>query len=139
MKIIPAEEVRDLLTQNEELKKYGEKLTQTNLKLQKELDATKDKLRHLEELAKFSSSTIAVGSNEEELCKLEISRLYQAAKVSPLEFNQVKAFEIYVKSLMLIRGKTLEESKSKKSSKVTLDNEQLLQLAMQVVDDTSEQ
>ncbi len=61
MKIIPAEEVRDLLTQNEELKKYGEKLTQTNLKLQKELDATKDKLRHLEELAKFSSSTISVG------------------------------------------------------------------------------
>jgi hypothetical protein len=139
MKLLSADEVRDLVAQNSELKKYGEKLTETNLKLQKELTETKDKLRHLEELSKFTSNSIAVGSNEEELCKLEISRLYQAARVSPLEFNQVKAFEIYVKSLMLIRGKTIEESKGKKGTKVALDNDQLLQLAMQVVDDTSEQ
>jgi hypothetical protein len=122
----------------EELKKYAEKLTQTNVKLQKELDQTKDKLRHLEELTKFSSSPIAVGSNEEELCKLEINRLYEAAKRAPLEFNEVKAFEIYVKSLMLIRGKTaVDEKKPKKEASLT--NEQLLQLALQVVDDTNEQ
>lgn len=139
MKLLSADDVRELVVQNEELKKYSEKLTETNLSLQKELNATKDKLRHLEEIAKFSSNPIAVGSNEEELCKLEINRLYQAAKVAPLEFTQVKAFEIYVKSLMLIKGKTPEESKGKKSSKATLDHDQLLQLAMQVVDDTSEQ
>ena len=139
MKIVPYEDVAKLVEQNEELKKYGEKLTQTNIKLQKELEVTKDKLHHLEEIAKFSNNTMAVGSNEEELCKLEINRLYQAAKVSPLEFAQVKAFEIYVKSLMLIRGKTVEETKGKKSSKQTLDNDQLLQLALQVVDDTNEQ
>jgi hypothetical protein len=122
----------------EELKKYAEKLTQTNLNLQKELNQTKDKLRHLEELTKFATSPIAVGSNEEELCKLEISRLYEAAKRSPLEFNEVKAFEIYVKSLMLIKGKTsTDEKKPKKEASLT--NEQLLQLAMQVVDDTNEQ
>lgn len=139
MKLLSADDVRELIVQNEELKKYSEKLTETNLSLQKELNATKDKLRHLEEIAKFSNNPVAVGSNEEELCRLEINRLYQAAKVAPLEFAQVKAFEIYVKSLMLIKGKTPEESKGKKPSKATLDHDQLLQLALQVVDDTSEQ
>jgi hypothetical protein len=139
VKLLSADDVRDLIVQNEELKKYSEKITETNLNLQKELNATKDKLRHLEEIAKFSSNPVAVGSNEEELCRLEINRLYQAAKVAPLEFTQVKAFEIYVKSLMLIKGKTPEESKGKKPAKATLDHDQLLQLALQVVDDTSEQ
>lgn len=139
MSTLSLEDIQEILNQNEELKKYGEKLTQTNLKLQKELENTKDKLHHLEEVVKFSNNSMAVGSNEEELCKLEINRLYQAAKVSPLEFTQVKAFEIYVKSLMLIRGKSVEEVKVKKSSKQTLDNDQLLQLALQVVDDTNEQ
>jgi len=139
MKVLSSNDVKDILIQNEELKKYGERLTQTNLQLQQELEQTKNKLRHLEEIAKFSSNPIAVGTNEEELCKLEINRLYQAAKVAPLEFTQVKAFEIYVKSLMLIRGKSIEEPKNKKSSKIKLDNEELLQLALQVVDDTNEQ
>jgi hypothetical protein len=139
MKLLSADDVREVLTQNDELKKYGEKLTQLNNKLQQELEQTKNKLHHLEELTKFASNPIAVGSNEEELCKLEINRLYQAAKVAPLEFTQVKAFEIYVKSLMLIKGKSLEEPKNKKSQKVKLDHEELLQLALQVVDDTNEQ
>ncbi len=122
----------------EDLKKYAEKLTQVNLKLQEELTQVKDKLRHLEDINKFSSSAIAVGSNEEELCKLEINRLYQSAKIGPLEFNEVKAFEIYVKSLMLIKGKpAVEDKKSKKENSLT--NDQLLQLALQVVDDTNEQ
>jgi len=139
MKLLSADDVREILNQNDELKKYGEKLTQLNNKLQQELEQTKNKLHHLEELTKFASNPIAVGSNEEELCKLEINRLYQAAKVAPLEFTQVKAFEIYVKSLMLIKGKSLEEPKNKKSQKVKLDHEELLQLALQVVDDTNEQ
>lgn len=139
-KLLLAEEVEDIIKQNNELKKYSESLTSTNLKLQKELDEAKDKLKHLEELAKFNSSPISVGSNEEELCKLEINRLYQAALKSPLDFQEVKAFEIYVKSLMLIRGKVAtEDKKTKKSNQNTLSNDQLLQLALQVVDDSSEQ
>jgi len=138
MKIFTANEVSDIVSQNEELKKYSEKLTSLNTKLQKELQQTKDKLQHLEELTKLTNNPIAIGSNEEELCKLEINRLYQAAKNGPLEFNEVKCFEIYVKSLMLIRGKSVtEDKKSKKESK--LDHDQLLQLALQVVDDTNEQ
>jgi hypothetical protein len=139
MKLVSYEEVSEIVKQNDELKKYAEKLTQTNVDLQNQLNKAKDKLEHLEQVVKFSNNPIAVGSNEEELCKLEINRLYQLAKAAPLEFNQVKSFEIYVKSLMLIRGKTVDDSKSKKPVKATLDHDQLLQLAMQVVDDSSEQ
>ena len=122
----------------EELQKFTEKLIDTTTALKMELEQTKSKLQHLEEITKYSSNPIAVGSNEEELCKLEISRLYQAAKNGPLEFTEVKAFEIYVKSLMLIRGKSaVEDKKSKKES--ALSHDQLLQLALQVVDDTNEQ
>lgn len=135
-KFLATEEMIEIMNQNKELKKYSEKLTATNLQLQKELTDAKNKLQHLENITK--TSIVAVGSNEEELCKLEINRLYNAAKNGPLEFNEVKAFEIYVKSLMLIRGKTaVEEKKSKKEP--ALNHDQLLQLALQVVDDTNEQ
>jgi hypothetical protein len=112
-------------------------LVQHNL-VKEELRLTKERLKHLEDVTK--ASPVSVGSNEEELCKIEINRLYQAAKAGPLEFNEVKAFEIYVKSLMLIRGKTeVGDKKSKKSNSLTED--QLLQLALQVqvVDDANEQ
>jgi hypothetical protein len=139
MKLYSADDIKDIVNENKELREYASKLTSTNLKLQEDLEVTKSKLKHLEDIAKFTESPIAVGTNEEELCKLEISRLYQAAKRAPLEFNEVKAFEIYVKSLMLIRGKSVVEDKksSKKESKLT--NDQLLQLALQVVDDNAEQ
>ena len=120
----------------EDLRNFTETLINTTTALQLELQQTKDKLNHLEQITKFNTSPISIGSNEEELCKLEISRLYQAAKTGPLEFNEVKAFEIYVKSLMLIRGKSVnEEKKSKKEP--ALSNDQLIQLALQVVDDTN--
>jgi hypothetical protein len=122
----------------EDLKIFTEKLMDTTISLQAELSKTKDKLHHLEEVTKHTSSLISVGSNEEELCKLEINRLYQVAKNGPLEFNEVKAFEIYVKSLMLIRGRTATEEK-KSGKKNSLSEDQLLQLALQVVDDTNEQ
>jgi len=122
----------------EDLQKFTEKLIDTTTALKMELEQTKSKLQHLEEITKYASNPIAVGSNEEELCKLEINRLFQSAKAGPLEFTEVKAFEIYVKSLMLIRGKSaVEEKKSKKDT--ALSHDQLLQLALQVVDDTNEQ
>lgn len=128
----------DKIKNYEELKKFAEKLLETTVALKNELQLAKDKLYHLEEVAKHSSSIVSIGSNEEELCKLEINRLYQAAKISPLEFNQVKSFEIYVKSLMMIRGKSSVEEK-KSGKKNNLSEEQLLQLALQVVDESNEQ
>lgn len=128
----------DKYTSIKSLREFTENLINKTVALQAELQQTKDKLAHLEQITKSSLSPISVGSNEEELCKLEISRLYQAAQRGPLEFTEVKAFEIYVKSLMLIKGKgAVEEKKSKKSQQLSED--QLLQLALQVVDDTNEQ
>ena len=119
-------------------KEEVDKLVEDYNSLKRELEVTKDKLKHLEDLRQFAANKISVGSDEEELCKLEINRLYQAAKRGPLEFNEVKAFEVYVKSLMLIRGKSsVEEKKQKKQP--ALSEEQLLNLALQVVDDTNEQ
>lgn len=128
----------DKIKTYEDLKIFSEKLVETCLNLQTELQKTKDKLHHLEDITKNSSSIISIASNEEELCKLEINRLYQAAKNAPLEFTQVKSFEIYVKSLMMIRGKTSVEEK-KTGKKNNLSEDQLLQLALQVVDESNEQ
>ena len=131
----------DKYTSVKSLREFTEKLITTTAALQLELQQTKDKLAHLEQIAKHTVSPISVGSNEEELCKLEINRLYQAAQRGPLEFNDVKAFEIYVKSLMLIRGKSAVEDKSKPKKNSTLTEEQLIQLALQVqvVDESNEQ
>jgi hypothetical protein len=128
----------DKINDFEELKLFSEKLVEKCLSLQSELQKTKDKLFHLEEITKSSTSVISIASNEEELCKLEINRLFQAAKAAPLEFTQVKAFEIYVKSLMLIKGKAEVEEK-KAGKKNNLSEDQLLQLALQVVDESNEQ
>lgn len=122
-----------------DLRLFTEKLIQTTVSLQEELARTKDKLAHYEQLNEFHDSKISIGSNEEELCKLEINRLYQAAKTRSLEFNEVKAFEIFVKSLMLIKGKPVQEEQKKNKKDKGLSNDQLLQLALQVVDDTNEQ
>jgi hypothetical protein len=122
-----------------ELREFADKLVATNLALQQELQKAQDKLNHLEQITKFNASPISVASNEEELCKLEINRLYTAAKSAPLEFNEIKAFEIYVKSLMLIRGKTPEDVKKQEKKKEAPKLEQLLQAALQVADEPTEQ
>lgn len=122
-----------------ELQKFTESLLTTTIALKMELQQTKDKLEHLEMITKEIKSPISIGSNEEELCKLEISRLYQAAKASPLEFNEVKAFEIYVKALLAIKGKTEGEDAKKKPKELQLSETQLMQLALQVADESSEQ
>lgn len=122
-----------------QLRDFTEKLIESTVALKQELQQTKDKLNHLESITKHMESPISVGSNEEELCKLEISRLYQLAKQGPLEFNEVKSFEIYVKSLMLIKGKAPETNKKSGKKESALTNEQLLHLALQVVDESNEQ
>lgn len=122
-----------------ELKEFTQALLDEAIKLKQELQKAQDKLSHLEEVAKFSSSPISVGSNEEEVCKLEIRRLYEKCRNSPLEFNEVKAFEIFVNSLVKIQGKSLDEPKKKSKKQVDLTQDQLIQLALQVTDESGEQ
>jgi hypothetical protein len=122
-----------------DLKEFTQELLDEAIKLKQELQKAQDKLSHLEEVSKFSSSPISVGSNEEEVCKLEIRRLYEKCKNAPLEFNEVKAFEIFVNSLVKIQGKSLEDPKKKSKKQVDLTQDQLIQLALQVTDESGEQ
>jgi hypothetical protein len=123
-----------------ELKEYTQALLDEAIKLKQELQKANDKVSHFEEIAKFSTSPLSVGSNEEEVCKLEIRRLHDLCKSRPLEFNEVKAFEIFVNSLLKIQGKPSEDTSKRKSKKqVDLTQDQLIQLAMQVTDESGEQ
>ena len=122
-----------------DLKEYTQALLDEAVKLKQELQRANDKLSHLEEVAKFSTSPISVGSNEEEVCKLEIRRLYEKCRNAPLEFNEVKAFEIFVNSLLKIQGKSSEDVKKKPKKQVDLTQDQLIQLALQVTDESGEQ
>jgi hypothetical protein len=122
-----------------DLKEYTEALLSEAIKLKQELQKANDKLSHLEEVSRFHSSPLTVGTNEEEVCKLEIRRLHDLCKSRPLEFNEVKAFEIFVNSMLKIQGKTSEDVKKKSKKQVDLSQDQLIQLAMQVTDESGEQ
>ena len=122
-----------------DLEKFTENLLDRHGALQVDLEQLRDKLVHFEAVQKTS---LSVGSNEEELCKLEIRRLYESAKDGPLEFNEVKAFEIYAKTLLAIKGKSLDaDPNAKKSKEPKFKDEDLMRFAQQVQadDDSTEQ
>lgn len=108
-----------------------EKLTQEKIDLEA-------KISKLESKIAMQNHKLAVGSNEEELCRLEINRLYELAKNGPLEWDEIKAFDVYVKALLAIRGKPA--IKKKELNPVQLSQEELLKLAMDSSDsDDNEQ
>ena len=111
-----------------DLEKFTENLLDRHGALQVDLEQLRDKLVHFEAVQKTS---LSVGSNEEELCKLEIRRLYE-----------VKAFEIYAKTLLAIKGKSLDaDPNAKKSKEPKFKDEDLMRFAQQVQadDDSTEQ
>lgn len=136
-------EIMQLRVDNKQLEEKNTKLEKTSgvnpaeySRLEQENITLKNKLRHLEQITSINvPSSLKVASNEEELCRIEIARLYTAAKASPLDFNETKAFEIYVKTLLAIRGKVAEPTKAKESQE-KLSHEQLLSLASQVTNDS---
>lgn len=109
------------------------------MKLQVENNKLQDKITHLELLLNNVPSNLAVASNEEELCKIEIARLFNKAKSLPLEWQETRAFEVYAKTLLAIKGKTVDDIKKNKSKEQKLSDSELLQIAMQSVSDESEQ
>lgn len=121
---------------SKELEKFAQIQFDNVIKLKQEVEELKLKLKHAENLLTSAPSVLTVGTPEEEICKIEIQRLYTQAKVQPLEFEQVKIFDIYVKSLLSIKGKPVEKSKKPSS---TLSQEELLKLALEATDDSSEQ
>lgn len=124
-----------------EWREFANRQTSTILALQNQIKHLQEKLDHSEALLKNvnQNSSLAVNSNEEELCKIEIKRLYDKAKMQPLEWNEVRAFEVYVKSLLAIRNKTPEEVNKKSDKTTKLNQAQLLEIALKATDDSTEQ
>lgn len=122
-----------------EWREFANRQTTTILALQDHIQVLEEKLAAAEAIIKTQESSLQVKSDEEELCRMEIRRLYAKAKANPLEWNEVRAFEVYVKSLLAIRNKTQDESnkKTEKQSKVT--QAQLLELALKATDESNEQ
>lgn len=124
-----------------EWREFANRQTATILALQNQIKFLEEKLTHSESMLQSLSqkSALAVNSNEEELCKIEIKRLYDKAKMQPLEWNEVRAFEVYVKSLLAIRNKSPEEVTKKSDKTPKLNQAQLLEIALKATDESNEQ
>jgi len=126
---------------DKEWREFANRQTATILALQNQIKFLEEKLAHSESLLQNVShkSSLAVNSNEEELCKIEIKRLYDKAKMQPLEWNEVRSFEVYVKSLLAIRNKTPEDINKKSDKAPKLNQAQLLEIALKATDESNEQ
>lgn len=126
---------------DKEWREFANRQTATILALQGELKFLEEKLKHAEALLQgaIQKSTLAVSSNEEELCKIEIKRLYDKAKMQPLEWNEVRTFEVYVKSLLAIKNKSPEDMNKKQDKTSKLNQAQLLEIALKATDESNEQ
>lgn len=126
---------------DKEWREFANRQTTTILALQNQIKFLEEKLSHSESLLQTANqkSALAVNSNEEELCKIEIKRLYDKAKMQPLEWNEVRAFEVYVKSLLAIRNKTPEDVNKKSDKSPKLNQAQLLEIALKATDESNEQ
>lgn len=136
MSVIDLSKFKDML----ELRQYCEQLTQTNLVLQEQLKISESKRKHLEELMQNKPSVLEVSSNEEEICKIELGRLFFKCKQAPLEYQEAKLVELYTKTLLAIRGKELTEKKGPAQSTVAKQYtpQELIEIALKATPEESE-
>lgn len=136
MSVIDLSKFKDML----ELRQYCEQLTQTNLVLQEQLKISESKRKHLEELMQTKPSVLEVSSNEEEICKIELGRLFFKCKQAPLEYQEAKLVELYTKTLLAIRGKELAEKKGPAQSTVAKQYtpQELIEIALKATPEESE-
>jgi len=136
MSVIDLSKFKDIM----EMKQYCEQLTQTNLVLQEQLKISESKRKHLEEMLQNKPSVLEVSSNEEEICKIELGRLFFKCKQAPLEYQEAKLVELYTKTLLAIRGKELIEKKGPAQSTVAKQYtpQELIEIALKATPEESE-
>lgn len=122
-----------------EWREFANRQTATILALQGHIQNLEEKLASAEAIIKTQESSLNVKSDEEELCRIEIRRLYNKAKATPLEWNEVRAFEVYVRSLLSIRNKVQDEPNKKSDKQSKMSQAQLLELALKATDESNEQ
>lgn len=124
-----------------ELEQYCDQLTQTNLVLQERIKILEAKKTHLEELLQNKPTLLGVSSNEEEICKIELSRLFNKCKQVPLEYQEAKLVELYTKTLLAIKGKDLEEKKKGPAQSTVAKQytpQELIEIALKATPEESE-
>lgn len=116
-----------------ELQDYANKQFMTIGVMKQQLDDTKAKVSHLESLLASKATVLNVDSEQEEICKIEINRLYQKTLRGPLDFAEIKALETYTKILMAAKGKEIDDKKEKKAEKAIkqLSPQELIKIALQ--------
>jgi GTP cyclohydrolase II len=72
------------------------------------LEDARKKITELEIQLALAPSATKVKTSEEIICELEIEKIKLLSQQRPLTVPETKQFEIYVKSLYLIRGKSPE-------------------------------
>lgn len=122
-----------------EWREFANRQTSTILGLQGHIQHLEEKLAAAEAIIKTQESSLNIKSDEEELCRIEIRRLYSKAKATPLEWNEVRAFEVYVRSLLAIRNKVQDEPNKKSDKQSKVSQAQLLELALKATDESNEQ
>jgi hypothetical protein len=116
-----------------ELQDYANKQYTTIAILKQKNDEQTAKIAHLETLLSSKATVLNVGSEQQEICKIEINRLYQKTLRGPLDFQEVKVLETLTKLLLAIEGKEVDTKKEKETAKALkqLTPKELIDIAMQ--------
>jgi hypothetical protein len=123
-----------------ELQTYANKQFTTIAVMKQKVDEQAAKILHLESLLSSKATVLNVGSEEVEICKIEINRLYHKTLRGPLEFQEVKVLETLAKLLLSLEGKEVDSKKEKDTAKAlkALSPKELIDIAMQKIPEDSE-
>lgn len=116
-----------------ELQDYANKQYTTIAILKQKTDEQAAKIAHLESLLSSKATILNVGSEQEEICKIEINRLYHKTIRGPLDFAEVKVLETLTKLLLAINGREVDNKKEKDTAKALkqLSPQDLIKIALQ--------
>ena len=116
-----------------ELQDYADKQFKTIAIMKNKIDDQTAKIQHLESLLSSKATVLNVGSEQHEICKIEINRLYQKTLRGPLDFAEVKVLETLTKLLLAIDGKEPTDKKEKAVEKAVkaMTPQELINIALQ--------
>lgn len=97
-----------------------------NQKLHQALSDASRKIAELELQLAMAPTSTKVKTSEEIVCELEIEKIKMLSQQRPLTIPETKQFEIYVKSLYLIRGKNPDTFEGEKVAQ--LEEAKLLEI-----------
>lgn len=123
-----------------ELQDYANKQFMTISVMKDKNTELQEKVKHLEGLLSSKATVLNVASEQEEICKIEIHRMYQKSLRVPLDFQEVKALESYTRILMVMQGKDIDGKKEKETKKAMkqLTPKELIDIALQKTPEDAE-